>query len=77
MVVIIVLLKFMAYDFNRSIREKAILESSPDVGSCKYKCKVHIEISVLIASSSSKCSGGSAHMCRFARTFVANVFPGL
>ena len=40
MVVIIVLLKFMAYDFNRSIREKAMLESSPDVGSCKYKCKI-------------------------------------
>ena len=45
MVVIIVLLKFMAYDFNRSIREKAILESNPDVGSCKYKYKIIIQAS--------------------------------
>ena len=33
MVVIIVLLKFMAYDFSLCIREQAVLESSPEVGS--------------------------------------------
>ena len=33
MVVIIVLLKFKAYDFIRCINDNAVLESSPDVGS--------------------------------------------
>ena len=76
MVVIIVLLKFMAYDFNRSIREKAILESNPDVGSCNVNAKFYgqvQEILVLIASASSKCSGESAHMRRLTRAFAASI----
>ena len=31
------------------------------------------EISILIASASSKCSGGSAHMLRLARAFIAHI----